>query len=211
MKNTYAAVSHTDVIPVTGALVNALTKDPTIIERIVAQLPTREKMQVVYDQYLVAFNESHGMDPQKLEALEEARNALNVQLGLLHGMVNVVAEQDPSIPKSLGLTQPQPPPKKRTSGPLPLTAPQHFKLEREDGGVMNGSASAVRSAKSYEVQICEGDPSVEANWSHDSTQGKVSHLRITGLTPGKIYSFRIRAIGSHGPGPWSSYITIMAT
>jgi hypothetical protein len=66
---------------------------------------------------------------------------------------------------------------------------------------------AVRGASTYIVECKEHD--TPAPW----TQAKiVKQARVTvgGLTPGKTYAFRVRALGSEGEGPWSDETVKMA-
>ena len=58
----------------------------------------------------------------------------------------------------------------------------------------------VAGAKLYEVQIAQGDPSLEENWKPATTSATGSHILLEGLIPAQTYWFRVRAMGSGGPG-----------
>ena len=67
-----------------------------------------------------------------------------------------------------------------------------------------------KNAGAYEVQVAIGDPNVEANWKTVVTSKNARSIPVNGLTPGQTYCFRVRAIGSKGPGAWSDIASMMA-
>jgi hypothetical protein len=58
----------------------------------------------------------------------------------------------------------------------------------------------------YELQRTEGDPQLPTGWIAVVSQGS-NAFADTGLTSDKHYSYRVRAIGAAGPGPWSDTAT----
>lgn len=60
----------------------------------------------------------------------------------------------------------------------------------------------VRGRLNYKAQYCEGDPLVEANWKDLVELGR-NYYVATDLEGGKSYSFRVRALGAAGYGPYS--------
>jgi hypothetical protein len=68
----------------------------------------------------------------------------------------------------------------------------------------------VDLAKFYEIQYVQ-TASTETPYNWDTDSRMLSGTRVTqdiaGLTPGAIVNVRVRAIGSKGPGPWSTPIT----
>ncbi len=205
MKNPFGAGNDEEVIRVTGDLISTLAKE-SMLERILTVFPDLQKLQTTHDRHRGLFNEVLGGNRDKEGELQAVRQEVNNQLGLLRGMALLAGTQDPTIPQKLGMQQQQPT-AKRNSGSL--TAPENFRLAY-DGHTIVARANGVKGAKSYEVWGCDGDPMSESNWRHLITSGRGNHIEIPGLTPGKLYYFRIRAITSTGSGPWSNFKSMMA-
>ena len=205
-KNPYDGANDEEVIRATGDILTLLVKDSSIMPSIITLLPSVESVQTAHDFHRGLFNDVLGGNREKEGDLQEARSQVKKQLALLRGLAVLAGSQDPSIPQRLGLVQ-HAPPTKRVSAHL--TSVQNFRIVY-DGRKMVARASAVKGAKSYEVWCCEGDPLTESNWRHVTSTGRVNRIELTGLTPGKLYYFRIRTISSTGSGPWSNFISMMA-
>ena len=93
-------------------------------------------------------------------------------------------------------------PLRSAGGPVgDLPAPGDLRAEAGDGeGKVDLRCKTVSGASSYEWQCrlhADGNAWQPAKMS---TSTRVS---LTGLTPGALYAFRVRAIGAAGPGAWS--------
>jgi hypothetical protein len=75
-------------------------------------------------------------------------------------------------------------------------------------GVIIAKTSFCPYARTWELQITDGDPTVEANWGLAGMFFHSSDMEVTGKEGGKIYSFRVRASGPGGTSPWSPISTI---
>jgi hypothetical protein len=90
------------------------------------------------------------------------------------------------------------------SAPAPvgaLPAPSDLKAKPTDNeGEIDLRCDVVPGASSYEWQcrLYEGT----TGWSGIKT-GTSVRILVSGLNPGVMYAFRVRAIGSVGPGTWS--------
>lgn len=206
-KNRTSGETDEEVIRTTGDLVANLVKDPSIMQSIDALWPKLEKIQTAHDRHRSIFYEVLGGAREKEGELQVARDEVTSQVNLVNSIAHLTGKQDPSIIKKLGLVQQLPTTKRGASASL--STPENFRLVYE-GHTIVARGSAVKGAKSYEIWICESEPLAESSWRHQTTSGRVNRIEITGLTPGRLYFFRIRAVGSHTTGPWSNFISMMA-
>lgn len=93
-------------------------------------------------------------------------------------------------------------PLRSSGGPVgALPAPGDFRATPTDNeGVIELRCKRVKGASSYEweCRLHDGNPPWQAVKTSTTTK-----IQATGLTPGAVYAFRVRAIGSAGPGTWS--------
>ena len=90
-----------------------------------------------------------------------------------------------------------------------LAAPQNVVATMGDlEGEVDVAWNRVRGAASYVVEYkLYNDPGA---WLQAKIIPK-SRVTVTGLQSGKKYSFRVRAVGAAGEGPWSDDAVMMAT
>lgn len=83
----------------------------------------------------------------------------------------------------------------------PLSPPGNLAATAGDNeGEIELSCDPVAGANSYEWQCRLHTDAAQWEPAKPSTASKVT---LGGLTPGQSYAFRVRGIGSAGPGPWS--------
>jgi hypothetical protein len=90
----------------------------------------------------------------------------------------------------------------------PVPAPGNMRLKQTGvSGVVQVMCDAVPRAQAYELQYTL-DPNA-GPWTDGGTFASTRGIGITGLTRGKDYWARIRAVGPNGPGAWSDPATIL--
>lgn len=86
-----------------------------------------------------------------------------------------------------------------------LPAPGNLTASATDNeGEIELRCKTVSGASTYEWQFRLHDNA--ATWQALKT-GTTTKILVPGLTPGVVYAFRVRAIGSAGPGTWSDEAT----
>lgn len=86
-------------------------------------------------------------------------------------------------------------------GPMP--APQAVSVTSGD---MEGEADMLwEPVEGRDTYLGEYSASATGPWTQFYV-GKKSSATAPGLTPGSLYYFRIRAVGTQGPGPWSDIV-----
>jgi hypothetical protein len=94
----------------------------------------------------------------------------------------------------------------RSSGPLP--APRNLRVKTTGtAGEALCKCAAVPLADAYECG-CTLDP-INGPWTQIPPLSNSQNMLFTGLTRGKDYYFRVRAIGANGPSGWSDVATMM--
>jgi hypothetical protein len=120
----------------------------------------------------------------------------------LAGYVQAVSQGDPVKIASTGFaTRKLPEP----SGVPP--APPNLRVRITSlPGELNIRWGGVEDRRIYQLQINDGDPLVEANFTLLLMLSKNFHT-ATGLTSHRPYTFRVCAVGADGVGPWSDIAT----
>ena len=89
-----------------------------------------------------------------------------------------------------------------------MPAPANLRAAMGDGaGEIDLQWDAIYGAVSYVIECREYNPAT--GWSQIKLI-KQSKFTVTGLTSGKTYAFRVRALGPKGEGPWSDEAVKMA-
>ena len=207
MKTTFDGFSDTEIIPRTGAFLTTLANDPELYKFLLSLLPNPDTVKVLHDRFQVSFDASLTGGADKVAAKKSDRKALNRQLSAFASLIQLAALEDSSVTARAGLGL-----KQKVPAPTPpLVAPANFKVQHgSEHGTMFAKCSSVKTAKSLEMQVCQGDPTIDENWKFIGVYANCSKMEIKGLVPGTLYSFRVRGIRASGSGPWSSYVTLMA-
>jgi hypothetical protein len=134
------------------------------------------------------------------------RHAVEQDLLLLGAYAIKVANGDPAILAASGFVA-APPRQRRAS--QQLSQPVVVSIDQGNSGQLLVEVSSIADAYSYEVRssaLVNGIPGAWATVSITATRPPVS---ISGLTPGTIYAFQVRALGKLGFTDWSDSATRM--
>ena len=89
----------------------------------------------------------------------------------------------------------------------PLATPQVFAVENDGTGRLQIRLNAVPNARIYEVLHKSG----MGGWTSAGMFQSTRQLVVTGLTPGVMYTFQVRAVGgSTGSSQWSDPVSHMS-
>jgi hypothetical protein len=72
------------------------------------------------------------------------------------------------------------------------------------------SVTPVAKARSYDIRYAPLVNGVPGNWATETVTIAKKPVTISGLTPGTIYAFQVRALGSLGYTDWSDSATRMS-
>jgi hypothetical protein len=207
-QSTYTDLSDPEILLMTGVFLNNLANNLSLIDELKGRLVGYDQLKQAHDRMQGSFEESQSGTPEKVLALKEDRKSLNLLLAKFKEFVQVTAGDDPATLVRAGYQVQK---AKAAPAAVTLAACTNIRIGHGDGhGVMLIKCSSFRGAKSYVVEICEGDPTIEANWRYCTVSGICSKIEITGLVPGTVYSFRVRGVRGNSFGPWSTIVTLMA-
>jgi hypothetical protein len=161
-------------------------------------LAALQTLITTYDAKLIARASRASAD---IIAFNDARDALELSLGVLGNYVNGVAKGDPAIVDKSGFPSYT---TARTPDTAPPAAPTDLRLRQGDlPGTLTARYKADRQPSTNEVQTTAGDPNTEANWA---TKGlfQGGRAEMDGFTPGAVVWVRVRTVGLRGVmGAWS--------
>ncbi len=128
---------------------------------------------------------------------------LRLLLAALALYVNSTSGSDLNMALSSGFEQVQKP------KPVTLEAPAKVQAKVSAfQSCVDMRWKSVPGALMYQVYITEGDPAT-ATWTKAGTSSRAD-MRASGLVSGKLYSFRVAALGAAGEGPTSEIVSSRA-
>jgi hypothetical protein len=205
---TFGPLSGPDFLTKSGTIVAALRGNADFPEPWPPQVPTFAQLEAAHDTYRDALHAAVNRDRIKIAERDSARETLTGILKSIAGYLEVLAQGDTRKLAGTGYDLRKDITHGTGIGPLP--APTQFRLKRSDfSGKLLVHAASVAGAASYEVDLADGDPTIEASWRDAGTFATCSHIELAELTPGKVYWVRLRAIGISGPGPWTDPLSLM--
>jgi hypothetical protein len=203
IKTSFNSLSPSALLAQAQGIVTAMTANPGFPEPWPSTVPTLTQIQSDLAALQAAVTATAAGDKTRIEERNAAKKTLADDLAGLGFYVQGLARDNQVLLSSTGFPLRLPASRpKVVDAPL---APGGLRLVR---GINSGSllvrATPQPGAGSYDVQITTGDPTVESNWIPAGSYKNCGRIELGGLTPLKTYSVRMRALGSAGPGAWTS-------
>jgi hypothetical protein len=196
-----------DLIARSASVVQAFT--PEVYAYLVSLLPTPDGMQASHNSYTASYAGFLAGDPEKAKECEAQRAAVCEGLSILLGLAKAVTVKDPKVPEALNLGAA---PTRKSSTSAELSQPNGFKVVFDTSGHITASVEKVKSARGYEVWLCDGDPNLETNWRLAASSPTCRKIIVSGLDRSKSNWLRSRAMGGKGTaGPWSNLVNLPPT
>ena len=101
----------------------------------------------------------------------------------------------------------------KSAAPQQVATPSYRSVKRGASGQLLFYVNAVKGGRTYQIQyaVFTGTTPDPSQWTVIDLQNVKSATTISGLTPGTVYAFQVRANGPLGWSDWSDSYTIMAT
>ncbi len=207
---TFERLNEADFQAKVGFIIASLTNNAFYPEPWPDTVTPLQQIIDAFTLYKDAYHASLTRDTVKIGQRDLVRQNLTDMLKRLTSYLEFVAQRDTVILATTGYDL-----RKdivHVSHATPLPAPSDFRVAHgPKSGTLLLRVARMQGAKSYEVQSAQGDPSVEANWTHATTSATASHINLEGLTPAQTYWLRVRAIVGGGEGVWSDPVSVIVT
>ncbi len=209
LSTDFNSIKDADLLLKANTINSAMTNNPNFPEPWPFQVPSLPVLRDAVAAFQSAVQDALTRDTTKITMREQAKDRLLELLLDLVPYVEMIAKGDVNILLSSGFDLC----KERThtgSTRTSLGAPTDFWVKRSDKeGELIAHVAKLQGAASYELQIAEGDPTVEENWHQHKIYTNSSKMIVSGLTPGHRVSVRVRGINSAGMGVWSDTVTLI--
>jgi hypothetical protein len=169
-------------------------------------LPSDEALSQSIDNLNASYTAALSGDRDKKKIRERDQNILIGQLNIFAHYYETAAAQNHDFILNTGFAE-APAIKNTHKGFLQAPTPPQLKHGPYPGSII-AKTGRVQYARSYEMHLTEADPTIEGNWRFQGMHYKSSEMPITGLEGGRVYSFRVRAVGPDDKGPWSPPSTL---
>jgi len=199
---SFQRLSEADFQAKAGHILASLTGNPHYPEPWPPQVPALNRLNEALNAYREAYHASLTHDTLKIKQRNDARQTLVDLFGQLAPYLEMIAQGDTDILASTGFDLRRDIQRGQNSGILP--APTGLRVVHGQlSGTLEVRVDRLTGAGSYEVQIAQGDPTVETNWKHALTSTTSTHILLENLTPAQTYWVRVRGVGSGGNGVWT--------
>ena len=207
LKSALDSLGHAKYVTTVESMLLSLAGNPLLDEPVPEPFPTLERVTTSFGIYRDYFHGAENGDRVQMAQRNMQRVKVTDEVVSLGTFLRTKAGT--KVELLLGTGFDVKPVVRSSNTPYFLGAPgncrvSHSEVSRE----LILAAIRERFAGSYYVEMCEGDVT-EEGWKPVGTYVHCSKIVVSGLEPGKRYTFRIRGIGSKGVGPWATSNTIM--
>lgn len=208
INSNFGSVKPSALLARAQAILTAMTGNASFPEPWPATVPSLAQIQADFNALQSAVTATTEGDRTRIVERNTARGTLANDLGQLALYVLSIAKGNQEMLATTGF-----PLRQRNARALVLDVPSSPTGVKALAGAVSGTllirAHRVAGAGSYDVQITMGDPTVEANWIAAGSFKICRRIELSGLTPLKTYSVRLRALGVAGPGAWSIPVSVL--
>ncbi|MEX8519372.1 MAG: fibronectin type III domain-containing protein [Leptothrix sp. (in: b-proteobacteria)] len=204
----FDSLSDPNLIIFSQGVVSSLTDNPHFPEPFPIPTPSRADTAGAVKGFSGAYQDALCHDIYKIAVRNQARQVLVDVLKRLAHYLEMVCNGDPAVLATSGFKLRQDPVRSGMSS-THLAAPTELHLATgTNRGEVDLHAAKLVGAQFHEVQICTGDPTVEANWAHKDTFTSLQQATIAGLPAGPVW-VRVRGGNSAGYGDWSGAVCVL--
>jgi len=187
-----------------GAVDAGLTKDSAMFPALPVDLATFGVQSAAFGAALVASKDG---GRKAVAEKNKQRTVTTKMLSKLARYVDEVANGDLTLITASGFQ-----PTAGTTSAQPTATPAVGKLVQDKSGEIVVTPTTV-NARMYEVHWGVAGPggAIPATWTTIQVANARPGTRATGLTPGTVYTFQVRAFGTLGWSDWSDPVSKMST
>lgn len=189
-------LNATEMVAKGEHVVEQMTTNPNFV----TPVPTLAAVTTAIDALRIATAEAEGGAHAAIDARDLALVTVHDLLTALCAYVNFTSGTDLAKAITSGFVPVNVP------APITLEAPVNLRAMYAEGfaGCVDTKWRRVDGATIYHVFVGEGDPAAaKYTLAGASTRAR---LRVSGLVPGKLYSFYVVALGAAGVGPASEIV-----
>ena len=207
LKSALDSLGHAKYVTTVESMLLSLAGNPLLDEPVPEPFPTLERVTTSFGIYRDYFHGAENGDRVQMAQRNMQRVKVTDEIVSLGTFLRTKAGT--RFEMLLGTGFEVKPVTKSAIVAYYLNAPANFRVTHSTvSKELIASAARERFAGSYYMEMCEGDVT-EEGWKPAGTHIHCSKIVVSGLEPGKRYTFRIRGIGSKGVGPWATSNTIM--
>ena len=197
----FSRVLDLDVVARGQAILNGLSGNPAY-EHPPVELAV---LKAALDSYSAAIAEALDGSKKAIADRNKRRREVITMLRLLGRYVEVTCKNDLAIFASSGFEAAS---NSRTP-PQPLAQPTIDYIEQGNSGQLLVAIKPVKKARNYELQYAALSGGTPGQWTTITVTSSRPAIPVSGLTPGTIYVFQVRALGKLGHTDWSNSSTRM--